>query len=97
LTTRCANVRAAAQTSEKTVNLIVSEPDGSADFSDLYVHLLSVALDEVNSSLSPLMRERNLAAHVARGISNAGTAPGAHSPLAIVGNQGLEHEETTVL
>jgi len=61
------------------VNLIVSEPDGSAEYSDLYVHLLSVALDEVNSSLSPLMRERNLAAHVARGISNAGTAPGAHS------------------
>ncbi len=47
---------------------------GSAEFSDLYLRLLSAALDETNSSLSPRMRESNLSAHVARGISMADVA-----------------------
>jgi hypothetical protein len=47
------------------------EGNGSAEFSNLYLRLLSAALDETNSSLSPRMRECNLAAHVARGVSMA--------------------------
>jgi hypothetical protein len=53
------------------VNVIDREWNGSAEFSDLYLRLLSAALDETNSSLSPQMRECNLATHVARGISMA--------------------------
>jgi hypothetical protein len=52
------------------VNLIDGEY-GSAEFSDLYLRLLSAVLDETNASLSPRMRESNLNAHVARGISMA--------------------------
>jgi hypothetical protein len=44
---------------------------GSTEFSDLYLRLLSAALDETNSSLSPQLKESNLNAHVARGISMA--------------------------
>jgi hypothetical protein len=47
---------------------------GSAEFSDLYLRLLSAALDETNSSLSSRTRESNLNAHVARGISMADMA-----------------------
>jgi hypothetical protein len=47
---------------------------GSAEFSDLYLRLLSAALDETNSSLSPRMKESHLNAHVARGISMADMA-----------------------
>jgi hypothetical protein len=50
------------------VNLIDGEY-GSTEFSDLYLRLLSAALDETNSSLSPQLKESNLNAHVARGIS----------------------------
>jgi hypothetical protein len=66
-----------------------SERDSAAEFSDLYVRLLNAALDEVNSSLLPRMRQRNLAEHVARGISMAGFSSDR--------NQGLGHEETTFL
>jgi hypothetical protein len=45
--------------------------NGSVEFSDLYLRLLNAALDETNSSLSPRMRECNLAVHVARGVSTA--------------------------
>ena len=51
------------------------ERNGSAEFSDLYLRLLSAALAETNSSLSPQMRECNLVAHVARGISMADGIP----------------------
>lgn len=51
--------------------MIDREANGSAEFSDLYLRLLSAALDETNASLSPRMRECNLAAHVARGVSMA--------------------------
>ena len=56
------------------VNLIDGEY-GSAEFSDLYLHLLSAALDETNSSLPPQLKESNLNAHVARGISMADITP----------------------
>jgi hypothetical protein len=55
------------------VNLIDGEY-GSAEFSDLYLRLLSAALDETNSSLSPQLKASNLNAHVARGISMADLA-----------------------
>jgi hypothetical protein len=51
--------------------MIDCEGNGSAEFSDLYLRLLSAALDETSSSLSPRMRECKLAAHVARGVSLA--------------------------
>jgi hypothetical protein len=51
--------------------MIDREGNGSAEFSDLYLRLLSAALDETNSLLSPRMRECNLASHVARGVSTA--------------------------
>ena len=57
------------------MNVTDRERNGSAEFSDLYLRLLSAALDETNSSLSPRMRECNLAAHVARGISMANGIP----------------------
>jgi hypothetical protein len=66
-----------------------SERDSAAEFSDLYVRLLSAVLDEINSSLLPRMRQRNLAEHVARGISMAGRSSDR--------DQGLGHEETTFL
>ena len=66
-----------------------SERDRAAEFSDLYVRLLNAALDEINSSLLPQMRKRNLAEHVARGISMAG--------LSSDRDQGLGYEETTFL
>ena len=53
---------------------IDDERDGSAEFSDLYLRLLSAALDEINSSLPPQLKESNLNAHVARGISMADMA-----------------------
>jgi hypothetical protein len=49
--------------------MIDDERNGSAEFSDLYARLLRAALDEVNWSLSPRMREQCLAAHVRREIS----------------------------
>jgi hypothetical protein len=49
--------------------MIDSEHDGFAEFSDLYVHLLRAALDEAHWSLSPRIRDRRLAAHVAREFS----------------------------
>jgi hypothetical protein len=51
--------------------MIDREGNGPAEFSDLYLRLLNAALDETNSLLSPRMRECNLAAHVARGVSMA--------------------------
>lgn len=56
------------------MNLIDGEY-GSAEFSDLYLRLLSAALDETNSSLPPQLKESNLNAHVARGISMADITP----------------------
>jgi len=53
------------------VNVTDREWNGSAEFSDLYLRLLSAALDETNSSLSPVTRECDLAAHVASGMSMA--------------------------
>jgi hypothetical protein len=61
------------QHGRSAVNLIDGEY-GSAEFSDLYLRLLSAALDETNSSLSPQMKENSLNAHVARGISMADLA-----------------------
>jgi hypothetical protein len=55
--------------------MIDREGNGSAELSDLYLRLLSAALDETNSSLSPRLREFNLAAHVARGMSMADLVP----------------------
>jgi hypothetical protein len=55
------------------MNLIDHERNISAEFSDLYLRLLSAALEDANSSLSPQRLEQNLAAHVARGILLAGT------------------------
>jgi hypothetical protein len=66
-----------------------SERDRAAEFSDLYVRLLNAALDEINWSLLPRMRERNLAEHVARGIRMTGCSSDR--------DQGLGHEETTFL
>jgi hypothetical protein len=66
-----------------------SERERAAEFSDLYVRLLNAALDEINSSLLPQMRKRNLAEHVARGISMAGCSSDR--------DQGLGYEETTFL
>jgi hypothetical protein len=66
-----------------------SERDRAAEFSDLYVRLLNAALDEINSSLLPQMRERNLVEHVARGISMAGFSSDR--------DQGLGYEEATLL
>jgi hypothetical protein len=57
------------------MSVIDLERYGSAEFSDLYLRLLNAALDETNSSLSPQMRECNLVAHVARGISMADGIP----------------------
>jgi hypothetical protein len=59
------------ETLEKSVNRIDREANGSTEFSNLYLRLLSAALDETNALLSPRMRECNLAAHVARGVSMA--------------------------
>jgi hypothetical protein len=71
----CAHfARCADQHWRRTVNLIDGEY-GSSEFSDLYLRLLSAALDETNSSLSPGMRESHLNAHVARVISMADIAP----------------------
>jgi hypothetical protein len=68
----CANLRAApVKYWRRALNVIDREWNGSPEFSDLYLRLPSAALDETNSSLSPRMRECNLAAHVARGISIA--------------------------
>jgi hypothetical protein len=55
------------------MNVIDKERDCSAEFSDLYLHLLDAALDEKNPSPSPQIRRHNLAVHVAREISAAGT------------------------
>jgi hypothetical protein len=63
------------QRGSENVNMIEYQGDGSAEFADLYVRLLRAALDEMDSSPSPRMRERNFAAHVARGISMAVVAP----------------------
>jgi hypothetical protein len=71
----CAQVaRCTDQHWRRALNLIDGEY-GSAEFSNLYLRLLSAALDETNSSLSPRMRESNLTAHVARGASMADTVP----------------------
>jgi hypothetical protein len=70
---------------------IDDERDGSAEFSDLYLRLLSAALDEANSSPSPQAREDNLAAHIARAISMTGIVSESFS------NRGLGHGETTFL
>ena len=71
------------------MGVIDSDRDAANEFSDLYMRLLNAALDEINSSLLPRMRERNLATHVARGISMAGCCS--------YRDQGLAHEETTFL
>lgn len=65
------------------------ERDSTAEFSDLYMRLLNAALDEINWPPLPRMRERNLAVHVARGISMAGCF--------FDRDRGLGHEETTLL
>jgi hypothetical protein len=70
----CAQLaRRTDQHGRSAVNLIDGEY-GSTEFSDLYLRLLSAALDETNSSLSPQLKESNLNAHVARGISMADMA-----------------------
>jgi hypothetical protein len=69
---------------------IDDERDGSTEFSDLYLRLLSAALDEANSSPSPQGRKYNLAA-LARAISMTGIVSEPFS------NQGLGHGETTFL
>jgi hypothetical protein len=65
--------------SSVTMKIVNFERGDPAEFSDLYVHLLKAALDEMHPSLSPEVREQNLAAHVAWGISisglDSGTAP----------------------
>ena len=70
---------------------IDDERDGSTEFSDLYLRLLSAALDEASSSPSPQAREDNLAAHIARAISMTGIVSESFS------NRGLGHGETTFL
>jgi hypothetical protein len=70
---------------------IDDECDGSTEFSNLYLRLLSAALDEANSSSSPQARKFNLAAHVARAISMTGVVSEQRS------NQGLGHGETPFL
>jgi hypothetical protein len=67
------------------------ERDGSADFSDLYAHLLNAALNEKNSPLSPNLREYYLTTPVARVISMSDIASES------IRNSGLEHDETKVL
>jgi|ERR1700722_11954779 hypothetical protein len=67
----CQFARRTVKRRSRAVNMVDRERNGSAEFSDLYLRLLSAALDEINSSLSPRMRECNLAAHVARGVSMA--------------------------
>jgi hypothetical protein len=62
--------------SSATMKIINFERDNSTEFSNLYVHLLKAALDEMHPSLSPEVRERNLAAHVAWGISMTGFVSG---------------------
>jgi len=61
------------------MKIVNFDRDNSTEFSELYVHLLKAALDEMHPSLPPEARERNLAAHVASGISMSGldsrTAP----------------------
>jgi hypothetical protein len=47
-----------------------NERDNFAEFSDLYLCLLSAALDEMRSSVVPQIRERNLAAMSAAGFSS---------------------------
>jgi hypothetical protein len=71
----CQFARRAGETSERAVNVNDCGWNGSAELSDLYLRLLSAALDETNSSLSPRLREFNLAAHVARGMSMADVVP----------------------
>lgn len=85
----------AGQTAEQ--NVINDERDGSAEFSDLYVRLLSAALDATSSSLSPRMRGRYLAAHVARGILMTGIASESFSQSRTVRNKELRHGATPVL
>jgi hypothetical protein len=67
------------------------ERDDSADFSDLYAHLLNAALDERNSPLSPNLREYYLTTPIARAISMSDIASES------IRNSGLEHDETKVL
>ena len=86
----CATLRAAPK-KQGSVNVVDGQRDGSTEFSGLYMRLLNAALDEANSSLLPRARERNLAAHVARGISMTGLFSRSFS------DQGFGHEETTLL
>jgi hypothetical protein len=58
-----------------SVTLGDNERDRAAEFLDRYVRLLSAALDEINSSLSPQLHKQNLTKHVAHGISMAGCSP----------------------
>jgi hypothetical protein len=67
------------------------ERDGSADFSDLYAHLLNAALNEKNSPLSPNLREYYLTTAIARVTSMSDIA------FESIRNPGLEHDETKVL
>ena len=71
----CQFARRTVKRRSRAVNMVDRERNGSAEFSDLYLRLLSAALDETNSSLSPGMRESHLNAHVARVISMADIAP----------------------
>jgi hypothetical protein len=86
--TLCQPVDLGSNIGAVNVGVIDSERDAATEFSDLYMRLLNAALDEINSSLLPRMRERNLAVHVARGISMAGFS---------YRDQGLGHEEATFL
>jgi hypothetical protein len=70
---------------------IDDERDDSTEFSDLYLRLLTAALDEAASSPSPQARQYNLAAHIACAISMTGIVSESFS------NQGLGHGETTFL
>jgi hypothetical protein len=73
------------------MNATDHEQGSSAEFSDLYLRLLNAALDETNPLLSPQVREHNLAAHVARGISMSDIVCEPFS------NRALGHEEATFL
>jgi hypothetical protein len=75
--------------------MIDRERESSAEFSDLYLQLLRAVLDETNSSLTPRMRQRCLAAHVARAISMSGKT--AASVLAIVRSHESGRGETPLL
>jgi hypothetical protein len=61
-----------APCSSSAMNVIDFKRNSAVEFSELYLRLLSAALEEIDSSLSPQLREQKLKAHVSRGILMAG-------------------------